>query len=84
MFPTLFLKLNFESLKKISLLFAQGIEEDENKENNPNTGAVAQASLSRLQGDVAARDSEISSLKAELDRVRSLLQQVCPHLEILE
>uniref|UniRef100_A0A0B6ZP45 General vesicular transport factor p115 n=1 Tax=Arion vulgaris TaxID=1028688 RepID=A0A0B6ZP45_9EUPU len=48
---------------------------DENKENNPDRAAVLQASLSKLQEEIANKDSEINSLQTQLFEVRGLLEQ---------
>ncbi|XP_059156787.1 general vesicular transport factor p115-like [Physella acuta] len=50
-------------------------DRDENKENNPDSTAVLQSSLARLQGELASRDAQISLLQSELDKVNALLLQ---------
>ncbi|GFN80979.1 general vesicular transport factor p115-like [Plakobranchus ocellatus] len=48
---------------------------DRNDENGSDATAVLQGSLTRLQGEVASRDSEIKSLRAEIERLNQTLLQ---------
>ncbi|XP_005090245.1 general vesicular transport factor p115 [Aplysia californica] len=67
--------LRSQLTEKDAQLQASAAGGDEDKENNPDGGAVLQASLARLQGEVASRDQEISGLKAEVTRLTTELQQ---------
>ncbi|BFZ03569.1 hypothetical protein BsWGS_06608 [Bradybaena similaris] len=67
--------LRLQLQEKDVQLLALAQRTDENKENNPDTTAVLQASLSRLHEEIASKDSEIHSLQSELSQTRSLVQK---------
>ncbi|CAL1545849.1 unnamed protein product [Lymnaea stagnalis] len=56
-------------------LLNSNLDGDENKENNPDSAAVLQASLARQQGELKNKDEEIINLQLELEKVNILLKQ---------